>query len=223
MIQEISLFSAFLIGIAGSLHCVGMCGGVVSALSFSIPQQTSATSYHIAYHSGRILSYSIAGAVTGALGQLFSHQMQQGINILQLISGIFILLLGLYIGNWWRVLTSLEQLGKKLWRYIAPVSKRFLPLKSPFYALPYGFIWGWLPCGLVYSTLSWSMASGSATQGALVMAFFGLGTLPALLALSNSNLFIKNLLTNHYIKQLVAVTLMVFGAYILSAALQNIV
>jgi len=223
VIQEISLFSAFLIGIAGSLHCVGMCGGVVTALSFSIPKQKSTTAYHINYHFGRILSYSIAGAATGALGQLFSHQMQQGLNILQFISGIFILLLGLYIANWWRALTLLEQQGKKIWRHIAPISKRFLPLKSPIYALPYGFLWGWLPCGLIYSTLSWSLASGSAIQGALVMAFFGLGTLPALLALSNSNLFIKNLLTNQYIKQLVAVLLLLFGGYILSAALQNIV
>lgn len=223
MTTEISLLSAFLIGVAGSVHCIGMCGGIVTALGFSAPKGANQSPYYIAYHSGRIISYSVAGALTGGLGQLFSHQLQAGLNILQIISGVFLLLLAFYIGNWWRGLMVIESVGQKIWRHIAPFSKKLLPLKHPAYALPYGLIWGWLPCGLVYSTLSWSLASGSAFSGALVMLAFGLGTLPALVALTKSGLFIQNVLKSPHIKQVIALILMFFALYTLSGPLQNIV
>lgn len=214
--------AAFFIGIAGSVHCVAMCGGIVGALTFSIPPQKSALPYVLSYHAGRILSYSIAGALTGSLGAIFSHQVSYGLMVLNLFGGLFLIALALYIGNWWRGLVVLEKLGGKVWKPLVPWSKKFLPFRHPLAALPYGVIWGWLPCGLVYSTLSWSLASGSAVNGALVMALFGLGTLPALVSLGVVSHKLKALLNNLMTKKVIALCLLGFGLYLLFKTLASI-
>lgn len=219
MVSEPFWLAALLIGLAGSVHCVAMCGGIVGALTFSIPEGKAASPYMASYHAGRILSYSVAGALTGALGAIFSSQISHGMMFLNLFSGLFLMALGLYIGDWWRGLAVLEQLGGKIWKPFVPLSKRFLPFKHPLAALPYGIIWGWLPCGLVYSTLSWSLASGSAVKGALVMAMFGLGTLPALLSLGAFSHKLKAILRHPLSKKLIAICLLGFGVYILGRAL----
>ncbi|WP_416308507.1 sulfite exporter TauE/SafE family protein [Neptunicella sp. SCSIO 80796] len=217
--NDISLLSALLVGIAGSVHCVGMCGGIVGALTFAIPARANPVPYMLAYNLGRISSYTLAGALTGYLGKLFSHQVHQGLVWLQLLSGAFLLLLACYIGGWWKVLSQLEKLGGYFWRRISPLSKRFIPFSSPAAALPYGLIWGWLPCGLVYSTLVWSLASGSAVDGALTMLFFGLGTLPALLILGALGTQLKQYLSLAVTRQIMAVMLLGFSFYILLTAL----
>lgn len=207
--------AALLIGLAGSVHCVAMCGGIVGALTFSIPKGTSAFPYMASYHAGRILSYSLAGALTGSLGAIFSHQVNHGLMLLNLFSGVFLIALGLYIGDWWRGLAVLERIGGRIWKPLVPLSKTFLPFKHPLFAVPYGIIWGWLPCGLVYSTLSWSLASGSALKGALVMAMFGLGTLPALLSLGTFSHKLRPILTHRSSKKVIALCLLGFGLYVL--------
>lgn len=214
-VTDLTLLSALLIGLAGSVHCVAMCGGIVGALSFSIPKDRSPLPFELAYHSGRLASYSLAGAITGGLGQLFSHQIAGGMAILNLLSGLFLLALALYIGNWWRGLSWLEKQGAKLWRPVAPLSKRFIPFKSPAWALPYGLIWGWLPCGLVYSSLTWSLAAGSVHQGALLMLMFGLGTLPALLTLGRFSQQLRPLLAHPRSKQIIAVLLAISALWLL--------
>ena len=220
---DISFFSAILIGIAGSVHCVGMCGGIVSAFSFLIPKNNAPLPYILAYNIGRIMAYTLAGAIVGFFGARLGNSFESGMHWLQLISGIFLLLMALYIGNWWRILTRLESAGQLLWRLVQPLSKRFTAMKSPFYALPYGFIWGWLPCGLVYSTLTWSMASGSWHNGALTMMAFGLGTLPSMVFLGSSAVSIKKTLSKVYVRQGIALILLVFSLMILLQATDNIV
>lgn len=216
--NEISLFSAFLIGIAGSVHCLGMCGGIVSAFAFVVPKGAPQWPYVLAYNLGRILSYTLAGGLTGMMGQLFAQKVSQGMVILQFLSAIFLFMLALYIAQWWRGLSYLEKLGGKLWRHISPWSKRFLPFPTPLHAIPYGLIWGWLPCGLVYSTLTWSLASGSATNGAAIMLCFGLGTLPAMFAMAASVQSIKQWLSHPQTKKIMAFSLMLFSGYIVFRA-----
>lgn len=211
MNPDISLISAFLIGIAGSVHCVGMCGGIVSAFSFILPKHQSALPYMLFYNIGRISSYTIAGAITGYLGSILTINLNTPLSILTLLSSILLLLMGLYIGGWWQILTVIEKAGSVIWKRISPYSKRFLPFKSPLQAFPYGFIWGWLPCGLVYSTLSWSLASGSAFMGAAVMFAFGLGTLPALLSLGATTGSIKSLLSHSVFRKSVALLLIAYS------------
>lgn len=213
--SEFSYFSAFLIGLAGGVHCIGMCGGIASAFTFAIPKGKDHTPYIASYNIGRIISYTIAGALTGYLGSLFASSVVTGLLILQSLSIIFLLLLALYISDLYKGLIYFEKAGAKLWRYIAPVGKRLIPFKSPFHTLLYGMIWGWLPCGLVYSALTWSLASGSLVQGGLFMLFFGLGTLPALVASSMGASFLIPILQNRVTRLCIAGILFLFAVFLI--------
>jgi len=191
--SDLSLLAAFLIGALGSFHCVGMCGGIAGVLSAALPSSTPEKRiylpfYLVAYNAGRILSYTIAGAATGLIGgqilRLFSPERAHSLG--QMIAGGFMIALGLYLAGWWHGLAILERQGQKLWRRIEPLGRQVIPVRSLTHALILGAVWGWLPCGLVYSTLAWSLAAGSAAQGASLMLAFGLGTLPMLLLLGGT-------------------------------------
>lgn len=219
--NEISFLSALLIGIAGSVHCVGMCGGIVGAFTLFLPKNVPIWPFLLMYNLGRISSYTLAGAIAGYFSQMITSKSAFAGQVLLLISGVFLLLLALYIGNVWRLLTHLEGLGKRMWMKIQPYSKRFVPFKSPLSALPYGFIWGWLPCGLVYSTLSWSLASGSALKGASLMLAFGMGTLPAMLAMGASGATLKAWLVKPGVRQVIAAMLAIYGLILIYQAINN--
>jgi sulfite exporter TauE/SafE len=184
--QEFTLITAFTVGLLGGVHCIGMCGGIVGALSFAT-QASSKKSMMIllSYNLGRLSSYTLAGALMGGLGWLAAYWLDIRYLqvILQLIAGIFMVLLGLYLSGWWMVLVRLEKVGGVVWRYIQPLSKKVMPVENAHQAILLGLLWGWLPCGLVYSVLIWSMSAGSMQHGALLMLCFGLGTLPNLLAM----------------------------------------
>ena len=209
--QDFSYLSAFLIGLAGGVHCIGMCGGIASAFTFAIPKNQSQTRYILSYNIGRVTSYTIAGAITGYLGSLFASSVILGLLILQSLSIIFLILLALYISNLYKGLIYFERAGANLWRYLAPAAKKLIPFKSPMHTLMYGMIWGWLPCGLVYSALTWSLASGSLLQGGLFMLCFGLGTLPALIATSMGAGFLIPILQNKVTRMSIAGLLFFFA------------
>lgn len=220
--NEFSFLSAFLVGIAGGVHCIGMCGGVSLALAGAIPKDNNGLPYALAYNFGRIFSYILAGAITGAVAQIAKKFVPLTGPILAILSGIMLLSMACYLGNWWRGLTRVEALGNYLWKPIQPLAKRFLPFRSPLAAIPYGMIWGWLPCGLVYSTLTWALASGSAFSGMVIMAGFGLGTLPALLATwAGANWVLKGF-RQPMVRQLIALSLLVYALYILWRAFSSL-
>ena len=178
----------FTIGLFSAVHCVGMCGGIIGALSMSLPARVRDSRwrlslYLLAYSLGRISSYALAGALIGVAGQqLFDFiSPQYGHRIMQGFAALLLVGIGLYLAGWFPRFAQLERIGVPLWRRLEPLGRRLLPVKSPFHALAFGLIWGWLPCGLVYSTLLWAAAAGTAGQGALYMMLFGLGTLPAVL------------------------------------------
>lgn len=185
----LSLMAAFVAGLLGGVHCLGMCGGIVSALTLGLERQPggqrSIWPFLVAYNTGRVLSYTLAGAIMGGLGALVlalapAQALQR---FLLLTAGVVMVLLGLYLGGWWRVLVRVERLGGGLWRRLEPLGRRFLPVRTPAQAFAIGVLWGWIPCGLVYTMLIWAVASGGAPQGALVMLVFGAGTVPNLLAM----------------------------------------
>ncbi|MFQ3249779.1 MAG: sulfite exporter TauE/SafE [Glaciecola sp.] len=208
---EINFLGAFLIGIAGGVHCIGMCGGIASAFSFAIPKGQSQLPYILSYNLGRILSYTLAGALTGFIGGIASPNIQTSIPILQIISIVFLVLLALYIGDWYKGLSALEALGAKVWKRISPISKKLIPFKNPIYTVAYGAIWGWLPCGLVYSVLTWSLASESVFQGALIMFSFGLGTLPTLIATSIGAGFLVPIFQHRMTRKIISLFLLCFA------------
>jgi sulfite exporter TauE/SafE len=170
----------FLVGLLGGTHCVGMCGGIVGALSMQAAQGRAALPIHLAYNLGRIASYVIAGAVAGTIGYAFGNLLpvQRG---LYLFASLMLVALGFYLLGATRALAAVERSGQKLWARVQPATRRFMPVRGPAQALPLGMLWGWLPCGLVYSALTTALASGSPVRGALAMFAFGLGTLPNLL------------------------------------------
>jgi len=175
-----NLLPLFLIGLLGGTHCVGMCGGIVGALSLGGPARFS---LHLAYNAGRIVSYCVAGAIAGALGGAslsMAGEFQARI-ALYLLANLMLIALGIYLMGLTPVLAWIERAGGMIWRRIQPATKRFLPARTIFQAFPLGLLWGWLPCGLVYSALTTSLAAGSAVSGAFSMLAFGLGTLPNLL------------------------------------------
>lgn len=224
--MAVQLLPVFLVGLAGSIHCVGMCGGIVGALSASAstgaarapvrtmvpiaPPGASATAGAagastagaaasngtaaaltrvLAYNTGRIASYMLAGAIAGGLAG--GAQSLAGLAGVQLgfywLANLMLVALGLHLMNAWRGLAWLEQGGRLLWQraqpVIAPWMTTLLPVQKPQQALALGALWGWLPCGMVYSVLLTAMLSGDAFDGAAVMLAFGLGTLPMLVGL----------------------------------------
>jgi len=174
--------AAFAVGVLGGVHCLGMCGGIVGAISVSHAQSASpAWPRLLAYNLGRMSSYVIAGALAGLVGAALLGALPQGQRLLELLAAVFLILLGLYLGGWWPILARLERVGGRFWRRIEPLGRRFIPVRHAGQAFVVGGLWGWLPCGLVYSVLVWTLASGSAANGALLMAAFALGTLPNLM------------------------------------------
>lgn len=176
------LLSAFTLGLLGGGHCVGMCGGLMGALGMAIPadQANRKIQYLVLYNLGRILSYALAGFLFGLAG--WAVDQSPAANILRVLAGLLLISMGLYLAGWWFGLTRLEQLGQHFWRPIQKAARRFMPLRRRRHALLLGTLWGWLPCGLVYSTLIWSASQGDARLSALLMFCFGLGTWPVLIA-----------------------------------------
>jgi uncharacterized protein len=173
-----SVLAMFLIGAVGGGHCIAMCGAVLTATRIaSTPVLTAG------YHSGRIMSYAIAGAVAGGLGSFafLANDVLPVQRVLHGVASLMLLGLGLYLIGITRFIAPLERAGARLWKHIAPYAMRRLPARSFVDALALGALWGWLPCGLVYSVLASAAAAGSATVGALTMVAFGAGTLPGLL------------------------------------------
>lgn len=223
MTVEFSLLSAFLVGLLGGVHCVGMCGGIVSALTIGISppgqiqQQSLSQSFpfHLAYNAGRLVSYTLAGALMGGLGVMLASMMpiQIAQQALLVIAGFFMILLGLYLSGWWMLLLKVEKLGTVIWSRLEPFGRRLLPVRTPGHAFLLGLLWGWLPCGLVYSVLIWAVSAGSVQQGALLMLAFGLGTLPNLLAVGVLASQLTAFMRKPFMRQLAGLMIIAFGIY----------
>lgn len=184
MSDTATFFSALLVGLLGAVHCVGMCGGIAGVLSIGTERLSASIRLlrTLAYNTGRIASYSAAGAVAGLAGRTFGGLLPEGAArpLAMSISAVFALLLALYMVGRGGLLVRLERFGGRLWQYLKPVGQRFIPARNLKQSFGLGLVWGWLPCGLVYTALAWAMVSGSPMRGALLMLGFGLGTLPAL-------------------------------------------
>ncbi|MGD9889202.1 MAG: sulfite exporter TauE/SafE family protein [Halothiobacillaceae bacterium] len=222
MPTEASFIAAFLVGLLGGVHCVGMCGGIVGALTFGLPQEvrqspTKVFPYLLAYNLARISAYVVAGALMGGLGWLAASlvALNAAQQVLQVIAGLFMVMLGLYLAGWWSGLARVEQAGGVIWRRIEPFARTLLPVKSPRQALMLGFVWGWLPCGLVYSVLIWALASGSPQQGALLLLGFGLGTLPNLMLMGVFAAQLGRFLRQNWVRGVAGGMVVLFGLYTL--------
>lgn len=219
--MTLDLISAFIIGLLGSGHCIVMCGGITTMLTTALsPQLTHQSKRYliINYHIGRISSYTLIGTIVGFTGSMAAKNIGLPLYFFNILAGVFLIFLGLYLGQWLMWLSHIEKIGQHLWRKISPLSKNLLPIKNKKQALGLGVLWGWLPCGLIYSTLTWSLASTDALQGGLIMFAFGLGTLPALISVSLGITQFQKLLSLVWLKKVTALLLIAYGCYQLSIA-----
>jgi sulfite exporter TauE/SafE len=192
--------AALVVGLAGGVHCAAMCGGIVAALNLrDRPQPVRLfgggvaaagavgggnLTMQIAYSAGRVSTYAGAGALAGGLGSL--GVLMEGVLPLQLMllvaANALVIFMGLHLAGLGASILALERAGGRLWRLLQRGGATLRPAEGPGGAFATGLVWGWIPCGLVYSVLATALVSGSAARGALVMAAFGLGTVPNLLA-----------------------------------------
>lgn len=224
----ISLSAAFTAGVLGSVHCFAMCGGLAGALGMRARALGSSPArsfqFALATQIGRIGSYTLVGAVVGAAGTALATVMQwvHLAALLRVIAGGVLLAIAARLAFTWNLFAWLERAGAQLWsRYLS----KALPANASqgfAQALCFGAVWGWLPCGLVYSMLLFAVFSGSATQGALVMLAFGAGTMPAMLSSSLLAAQLARVLKNPNARWLAAATLAAFGGWTILAALQHL-
>jgi len=180
------LLGALIAGLVGSGHCLAMCGGIAGALGLSSRAAAERAgrplAYPVLYNLGRVASYTVAGALIGGLGAGLAWVAALGeVRLaLQVTGGVVLAAIGLRLALEGRGWDWLDRAGVSLWRRIAPLLKPLLPIDSPSRAFAAGMVWGWLPCAMAYGMLMLAWFSVSARDGALIMAAFGIGTLPAL-------------------------------------------
>ena len=211
---EINLTALFLAGFLGGGHCLGMCGGLVTALTLNT-QPNQRFKLNVLYSIGRIASYMVIGAALGGLVDfgLSLKAIHHSKSILFVVANLVLIALGFYVAGKPTFITHFEKMGQPLWRKIAPIAQRYLPIKNSFQALMAGILWGWLPCGMVYSASIAALSSGSASSGAAIMLVFGLGTLPNLLLMGLFATQMRDYLNRIWVKRLAGGGIILMACY----------
>lgn len=209
---EVSLLiSALLLGLLSSGHCLGMCGGLMAALSTQSAAHPNRLLFLLSYNLGRICSYAVAGLLMGSLGWVIANS--PAALLLRTLAALLLIGMGLYMAGWGVPLKYLEQLGHKLWRYLQPFAARVLPIRSLSRAFIAGMLWGWLPCGLVYSSLLWAASQGDSRYSLWLMLAFGLGTCPALLVTGFAAERLKYWLQQKKLRWAAGLLIIIFGLW----------
>ncbi len=215
------LGSALILGLLGGGHCLGMCGGLMGALTLAIPPEQRGRRLRllVAYNLGRVVSYACAGLLLGLAG--WAVASSPAAMALRVVAALLLIAMGLYLAGWWNGLTRIEALGRGLWRVIQPAACRLMPVSSLPQALLLGALWGWLPCGLVYSTLLWAASQGSAGYSAALMLAFGLGTWPILLATGLAAQRVNAMLRRRSVRVAGGLLVILFGLWTLPGPHQH--
>jgi len=176
------LWTAFLVGLVGSLHCLGMCGPIALSLPISSGSGFKKSAHKLIYNSGRVITYSFLGLLLGIVGEGFTMAgFQQGLSI-----GVGVMmLLGIIIYSY---SSKSAFLLKPIYTFTGYLKKglsgRFKS-RSATSLFIIGLLNGFLPCGLVYVALAGALTTGGIKEGVIYMVFFGLGTIPMMFAVSS--------------------------------------
>lgn len=213
---SLPLFAAWLAGIAGSVHCLAMCGGLSGALLLRVRRSGASpgrmVTHTATYQLGRLASYGLAGALGGSVIRMVPTLVAfQPLGIaLRALAGLVLMGAAMGILFKWRPLARIERFGGWLWRHIAPLSRN-LPADRFSGSFLLGMLWGWLPCGMVYSMLLVAALAGTPAKGAATMLCFGLGTLPAILSAGFASVQIIGLSAGRRLNAVVGSLLLVLG------------
>lgn len=225
--DELTLLTALTAGILGSTHCLGMCGGIAGALGVSARAASKTTSGAVAltttFNLGRLAGYALIGAIAGLLGGGIGAaiDLPAWSAIARGVTGALMVMIGLQIAFRWQLLRFIEESGGRFWTRLAPAARRLLPVRSPAGAFALGMMWGWLPCGLVYSMVLMALVAGDAGRSALIMASFGLGTLPAMTLTGLAATRFKLTTARPLVRRLAGALLVVFGLWTALMPLQH--
>lgn len=209
-----SYISAFLLGLFSTVHCIAMCGSVIGALTLSLPKEVRENQlqmfpYVLNYNLGRLLSYGVAGLVVGLLvsplGEFGGNQ------ILRYLATFVMIAMGLYLAGWFPKFARMERIGTPIWRLLQPIGQKLLPVKRRSQAFFLGAVWGWLPCGLVYSALAIAATMGEPVNSALVMLAFGAGTLPAVMGAGIFTGFLSSLSRTKSLRQIAGLSIIIMA------------
>jgi len=216
MTQLISspILIAFVIGLFSSLHCVSMCGSIIGTLSFSLKPEIRSNKAKMAtfifsYNLGRIFSYVLAGLAIGLIESVVTMPLgeEHGHQVLKIISTLIITGAGFYIAGWFPSFAYIEKTGSRFWKTIEPYGRKLIPVATLNQAFLFGMIWGWIPCGLVYTAVALAATSGDIVTSGLSMLAFGLGTLPAVMGTGLVSSFISRISSLRKTKQIIGMLL----------------
>ncbi len=171
------IIAALTIGLSSSIHCLGMCGPIALSLGIGKKITVGGVSENLAYQFGRITTYAILGALAGTIGEGFSLAGAQ--SWLTIGSGILLIIMGVFSikgSNWANNIPGFGSFLLKIQNRLAHILRK-KGISSRYFT---GILNGFLPCGMVYVALAASLAAGGMVQGALFMALFGIGTMPAM-------------------------------------------
>ena len=214
-----ALLTAFFVGLLGSGHCFGMCGGIAAGLgSLTVNQGSEGQVKHrfmsaFLFNLGRILSYAILGIIAATIlagvGKVLN--IPQWSMVLRFMTALMIFLIGVQFLFNWQTLAGIEKIGARVWKHVLPIAVKASSLPGGSGRLLLGLCWGLLPCGLVYSVILTASASGSAISGATVMFAFGLGTIPSMLGMSLAAPALAAMLSDQWTRKLMGAALILLA------------
>ena len=206
------LVAALLMGFFGSPHCLGMCGGLVTAFGLSMKDVSPAKRRALVatYHVGRLTSYAFLGLLAGLIGTAVLQPLMQGNSTPRILLGLVLVFVGVtMLGA--PFLKSLERFGMRFWQYLSPIRQKVFPLNTFPRALSAGLLWGFLPCGLVYGALLIAVVAHNPLSGAALMFVFGLGTVPMLVATHETVGWLRDKIGRFRLRQLNGAVMVLSG------------
>ena len=203
--------AAFSMGLFGSPHCLGMCGGIVTAFGLSMQHVSDSkkNGLILTYHLGRLISYSLLGLIASLVGVAIFQSIMSN-SAPRIVLGAVLVLIGLAMLGL-PLFNQLEKVGMRFWQSLAPLRKKVFPIDSFGKALFAGLLWGFLPCGLVYGALMMAIAGNNITTGAALMFVFGLGTMPMLIATQKTVGMLQSNIKHFRLRQINGVIMLLSG------------
>lgn len=203
--------AAFSMGLFGSPHCLGMCGGIVTAFGLSMQHvsESKKNGLILTYHLGRLISYALLGLIASVVGVAIFQSIMSN-SAPRIVLGAVLVLIGLAMLGL-PLFNQLEKVGMRFWQSLAPLRKKVFPIDSFGKALFAGLLWGFLPCGLVYGALIMAIAGNNIATGAALMFVFGLGTMPMLIATQKTVGILQSSIKNFRLRQINGVIMMLSG------------